>query len=71
MEALFTVLLSTGKNVKNMPNKNVNGNNNATIAVSLQSRQSQLTLYARNITNAVCIAPHEDKQVMFETCRGP
>jgi hypothetical protein len=31
---------------------------------------SQLTLYARNIPHAVCEAPPEDEQVMFETCRG-
>jgi hypothetical protein len=32
---------------------------------------SQLTLYARNIPNAVCGAPPEDEQVMLETCIGP
>jgi hypothetical protein len=31
---------------------------------------SQLTLYARNISSAVCVEPPEDEQVMFETCRG-
>jgi hypothetical protein len=31
----------------------------------------QLTLYARNIPNAVCVAPPEDEQVMLETRRGP
>jgi hypothetical protein len=34
----------------------------ATIAV--------LTLYARNIPSAICVAPPEDEQVMLETCRG-
>jgi hypothetical protein len=43
----------------------------ATIAVSLQPCHSQLTLYARNIPNAVCEAPPEDEQVTLETCRGP
>jgi hypothetical protein len=32
---------------------------------------SQLTYHARNIQNAICAAPPEDKQVMLETCRGP
>jgi hypothetical protein len=32
---------------------------------------SQLTLYARNIPNAVCAAAPEDEQVMLETCTGP
>jgi predicted alpha/beta hydrolase family esterase len=36
----------------------------ATIAVSL-------TLYARNIRSAICVAPPEDEQVMLETCEGP
>jgi hypothetical protein len=31
----------------------------------------QLTLYARNIRNSVCVAPPEDEQVILETCRGP
>jgi hypothetical protein len=26
---------------------------------------------ARNIPSAACLSPPEDKQVMFETCRGP
>jgi hypothetical protein len=39
--------------------------------VSLQSWHSQLTLYARNIPSAVCLAPPEDEQVMLETCRCP
>jgi hypothetical protein len=43
----------------------------ATIAVSLQSWHSRLTLYARNVANAICVAPLEDEQVMLETCRGP
>jgi hypothetical protein len=30
-----------------------------------------VTLYARNIPNAVCVVPHEDEQVMLETCGGP
>jgi hypothetical protein len=38
-------------------------------AVKLQPCYSQLT-YARNIPNAVCVAPPEDEQVMLETCRG-
>jgi hypothetical protein len=42
-----------------------------TVAVSLQSCHSQLTLYARNIPNAVRVAPPEDEQVMLQTCRGP
>jgi hypothetical protein len=41
-----------------------------TVAVSLQSYHSQLTLYARNIPNAVCLAPPEDEQIMLKTCRG-
>jgi hypothetical protein len=41
------------------------------LAVSLQPCHSQLTLYARNRLNAVCLTPPEDEQVMFETCRGP
>jgi hypothetical protein len=41
-----------------------------TVVVSLQPCHSQLTLYARNIPNFVCLAPPEDKQVMLETCRG-
>jgi hypothetical protein len=36
----------------------------------LQSWQSQVTLYARSIPNAVRVAPLEDEQVMLETCRG-
>jgi hypothetical protein len=27
-------------------------------------------LRVRNIPSAVCVAPPEDEQVMFETCRG-
>jgi hypothetical protein len=42
-----------------------------TVAVKLQPRHSQLTLYVRNIPNAVCAAPPDDEQVMLETCRGP
>jgi uncharacterized protein YfbU (UPF0304 family) len=34
------------------------------------SWHSQLTLYARDIPNAVCEAPPEEEQVMLETCRG-
>jgi hypothetical protein len=41
------------------------------VTVKLQSCQSQMTLYARNIPHAVSVAPPEDEQVMFETCRGP
>jgi hypothetical protein len=40
------------------------------VAVKLQPCQSQLTLYARNIPNAVCLAPPEDEQVMLEICSG-
>jgi hypothetical protein len=29
------------------------------------------TLYSRNIPNAVCSAPPEDKRVKLETCRDP
>jgi hypothetical protein len=32
---------------------------------------SQLTLYARIIPSAVCVAPPEDEPVMLETWRGP
>jgi hypothetical protein len=42
-----------------------------TVAVKLQLCHSQLTLYARNTPNAVCVAPTEDKQVMLETSIGP
>jgi hypothetical protein len=41
-----------------------------TAAVKLQPFHSQLTLYARNIPNAVCVASPEDEQVMLEACRG-
>jgi hypothetical protein len=37
---------------------------------ALQPCHSQLTLYARNIPNAVCVAPPDDEQVKLETCRG-
>jgi hypothetical protein len=40
------------------------------VAVKMQPCQSQLTLYTRNIPNAVSLAPPEDEQVMLETCRG-
>jgi hypothetical protein len=43
----------------------------ATIAVTLQSWHSQLTLYAHNIPSAVCAATLEDEQAMLGTCRGP
>jgi hypothetical protein len=39
--------------------------------VAMQTCRSQLTLYARNIPNAVCVAPPEDEQVMLETFTGP
>jgi hypothetical protein len=39
------------------------------VVASLQLCRSQLTLYARNIPNAVCEAPPEDEQVIIETCR--
>jgi hypothetical protein len=38
--------------------------------VSLQPCRVQLTLYARNILNAVRVAPPEDEQVMLQTCRA-
>jgi hypothetical protein len=38
--------------------------------IALQPCHSQLTLYARNIPNAVCVAPPEDEQVILETSRG-
>jgi hypothetical protein len=41
-----------------------------TVAVSLQPYHSQLTIYARNILNAVCATPPKDEQIMLETCRG-
>jgi hypothetical protein len=31
----------------------------------------QLTLYARKIPNAVCVAPPKNEQVMLKTCTGP
>jgi hypothetical protein len=40
-----------------------------TVAVKLQP--CQLTLYSRNIPNAVFVAPPEDEQVMLETFRDP
>jgi hypothetical protein len=42
-----------------------------TAAASLQPCHGQLTLYVRNVPNAFCAAPPEDKQVMLETYRGP
>jgi hypothetical protein len=39
-------------------------------AVKLQPCHSQLTLYARNIPKAVCVAPPENEQLMLETCSG-
>jgi hypothetical protein len=41
-----------------------------TVAMKLQPCHSQLTLYARNIPNAVCVAPPENEQVMLVTGRG-
>jgi hypothetical protein len=41
------------------------------VAVKLLPCHSQLTLYARNIPNAVCVGPPEDEKVLLETCRGP
>jgi hypothetical protein len=43
----------------------------ARFTVKLQHCHSKLTSYARNIPNAVCVAPPEDEQVMYETYRGP
>jgi hypothetical protein len=40
------------------------------VAVSLQPCHSQLTLYACNIPNAVCVEPPENEQIMLETCKG-
>jgi hypothetical protein len=34
------------------------------------SCHGQLTLYACNIPNAVCVTPPEDEQILLETCRG-
>jgi hypothetical protein len=42
-----------------------------TVAVSQQPFHSQLTLYAHNIPNSVCVVPPEDEQVLLKTCRGP
>jgi hypothetical protein len=42
-----------------------------TVAVSLQTCHSQLTLHARSIPNAVCAETPEDEHVMLETCRDP
>jgi hypothetical protein len=42
----------------------------ATIAVKLQWWHSKLTLHARNIPSAVCVAPRDDEHVMLETCIG-
>jgi hypothetical protein len=42
-----------------------------TIAVSLTTCHTHLTIYVRSIPNAVCLAPPEDEQVMLETCKGP
>jgi hypothetical protein len=36
----------------------------------LQPCHSQLTLYARSITNAVYVSPPEDEQIMLETFKG-
>jgi hypothetical protein len=41
------------------------------VSVSLQPCHSQLTLYARSIPNAVCVAHPEDEQLMLETRIGP
>jgi hypothetical protein len=41
-----------------------------TTAVKLQPCRSQLTLYASNIPNAVCVSPPEDEQLMLETYRS-
>jgi hypothetical protein len=40
-----------------------------TVAVSLLPCRRHLTLYARSVPNAVCVAPPEDEEVMLETCR--
>jgi hypothetical protein len=40
------------------------------MSVKLQPCHSQLTLYARNIPNVVCVTPPEDEEVMLETGRG-
>jgi hypothetical protein len=42
-----------------------------TLAVKLQPCHSRLTVYARNIPNAVCGAPPEVEKIMLEACRGP
>jgi hypothetical protein len=36
-----------------------------------QGAEEVLTLYARSIPNAVCVAAPEDEQVMLETCSCP
>jgi hypothetical protein len=41
------------------------------VVIKLRPCHSHLTLYARNIANAVCEVPSEDEQVTFETRRGP
>jgi hypothetical protein len=41
-----------------------------TIAVKLKSWHSQLTLHARNMPSAVCVASPEDEQAILERCRG-
>jgi hypothetical protein len=42
----------------------------STVPEKLQPCHSQLTLYARNIPNAVCAPPPEDEQLMLETRTG-
>jgi hypothetical protein len=39
------------------------------LLAQLQPYHRQITLHARNIPNAVCVAPPEGEQVMLETCR--
>jgi hypothetical protein len=41
-----------------------------TFRATMQPWHNQLTLYARNIPNAIRTTPPEDEQVMLETCRG-
>jgi hypothetical protein len=42
-----------------------------TVAMKLKPCHTQLTLYARNIPNAVCVESPADDQVMLEKCRSP
>jgi hypothetical protein len=41
------------------------------MSVESQSWCSSLTQHVRNIPSAVCLAPHEDEQVILEIRSGP